>query len=235
MDEPLLYASLVKKIAFSIMKRLPLHVQEHDKEDIFHAGMIGLLSALKRFDPTKDVPFEVYARYRITGEIMEYLRSLDHASRRVRAQGRNVRNVRRNLTAQLGRQANPEETAHALGIPLDLYYHVEQQYDHASLQSFDNFLYTEWESIQRDTENTYGPDPSFINESRNINEKIENALALLPENESIVIRLFRDQELTLLEIGNVLNLSEGRVCQLYNIAVVRIRDFLEHNPREHKK
>jgi RNA polymerase sigma factor FliA len=118
------YLPLVRMVAEKIHRRLPPGV---DLTSLVHSGIVGLLEALGRFDPTRGVAFEVYARYRIEGEVMQCLRSLDWASRSVRSWGRKVEAARGRLAGQLSRAPTVEEMAGELNIPLEEYYRVEQK------------------------------------------------------------------------------------------------------------
>src|ERR1700757_4171531 len=118
------YLPLVRYVAEKIHRRLPPGV---DLESLVHSGVVGLLEALERFDPQRGVEFEVYARYRIQGEIMQCLRSLDWVSRSVRAWGRKIEAARSRLAGKFVREPSADEMARELEIPLETYYRVDQQ------------------------------------------------------------------------------------------------------------
>src|ERR1700752_2629098 len=109
------YLPLVRYVAERVHRRLPPGV---DLESLVHAGVVGLLEALERFDPKRGVDFEIYARYRIQGEVMQCLRSLDWVSRSVRSWGRKIEAARLKLAGALVREPQAEEMAKELGIPL---------------------------------------------------------------------------------------------------------------------
>ena len=129
------YLPLARFVAEKVHRRLPPGV---DLESLVHSGVIGLLEALDRFDPKRGVEFEVYARYRIQGEVMQCLRSLDWVSRSVRSWGRKMESARVKLAGQLVREPTADEMANELAIPLDNYYRLDQQLNDATLLSLED-------------------------------------------------------------------------------------------------
>lgn len=224
------YLPLVRFIAEKIHRRLPPGV---DLESLVHAGVVGLMEALKRYDPRRGVDFEVYARYRIQGEVMQSLRSLDWASRSVRAWGRKMEAARSRVAGKLAREPTAEEIANELEVPLDTYYRLDQQVNDAVLLSLDDLSTAsevEWEKTQeRCIQNPYLDPLSFV-ESKDLVEKLASAIDELPERERIVLTLYYYEEMTLREIGEVLDLSEGRICQIFAQAVARLRLALGIDP-----
>jgi RNA polymerase sigma factor for flagellar operon FliA len=221
------YLPLVRLVAERIHRRLPPGI---DVESLVHSGVVGLLEALERYDPKRGVEFQSYARYRIQGEIMEYLRSLDWVSRSVRAWGRKVATARSHLSGRLGREASPEEMADALGIPLEEYYRVEQKVTEGTLLSLEDLSIVsedEWRKAREHFFNDPFQDPLTLLESKDLVRKMTQAIDQLPERERLVVTLYYHEELTLKEIGEVLNLSEGRISQIHAQAVSRLRQALE--------
>src|SRR6267142_4974983 len=129
------YLPLVRFVAERVHRRLPPGV---DLESLIHSGVVGLLQALDRFDPKRGVEFEVYARYRIQGEVMQCLRSLDWVSRSVRSWGRKMEAARAKLAGQFVREPTAEEMAKELEIPLERYFRFDQQVNDATLLSLDD-------------------------------------------------------------------------------------------------
>jgi RNA polymerase sigma factor for flagellar operon FliA len=219
------YLPLVRFVAEKIHRRLPPGV---DLESLIHSGVVGLLEALKRFDPQRGVEFEVYARYRIQGEVMQCLRSLDWVSRSVRSWGRKIEAARAKLAGKFIREPDAEEMAKELDIPLENYYRLDQQVSHATLLSMDDLTVTSesgWEGAQKFTQNAYLDPLSFV-ESKDLVHKLASAVEALPERERMVVTLYYHEELTLREIGEILDLSEGRICQIFAQAVRRLRGAL---------
>jgi RNA polymerase sigma factor for flagellar operon FliA len=226
------YLPLVRFVAEKVHRRLPPGV---DLEPLIQSGVVGLLEALKRYDPKRGVDFEVFARYRIQGEVMQCLRSLDWVSRSVRAWGRKIEAAKARLAGQLVREPSAEELAKELEIPLETYYRVDQQLNDATLLSLEDLSVSseaEWErSQEKQPQNSFIDPLSFV-ESKDMVEKLALALEELPERERMVVTLYYHEELTLREIGEILELSEGRICQIFGQAVARLRIALGVKPRE---
>ncbi|MGH9428716.1 MAG: FliA/WhiG family RNA polymerase sigma factor, partial [Terriglobia bacterium] len=195
---------------------------------------VGLLEALQRYDHSRGVSFQTYARYRIQGEIIEYLRSLDWVSRSVRAWGRKVTAARNRVEGWLGREANPDEMAAELEVSLDEYYRVHQKVSEAALLSLEDLATTsegEWKDAQDLFSDNPFQDPLGALEKKDLVAKLTTALNTLPERERLVLTLYYYEELTLKEIGHIMELSEGRICQIHTQAVTRLRPALglKHN------
>jgi RNA polymerase sigma factor for flagellar operon FliA len=220
------YLPLVRFVAEKIHRRLPPGV---DLESLINSGVVGLLEALERYDPKRGVEFEIFARYRVQGEIMQCLRSLDWVSRSVRSWGRKMESARARLAGQLVREPTAEEMANELQIPLENYFRLDQQVNDATLLSLDDLSIAsegDWEKAQEGyTQNSFLDPLSFV-ESKDLVEKLTAAVELLPERERMVVTLYYHEELTLREIGEILELSEGRICQIFAQAVGRLRGAL---------
>jgi RNA polymerase sigma factor FliA len=226
------YLPLVRFVAEKVHRRLPPGV---DLEPLIQSGVVGLLEALKRYDPKRGVDFEVFARYRIQGEVMQCLRSLDWVSRSVRAWGRKIEAARARLAGELVREPSAEELARALEIPLETFYRVDQQLNDATLLSLEDLSVSsesEWERSQEKQSYSGFVDPLSFVESKDMVEKLASAVEELPERERTVVTLYYHEELTLREIGEILDLSEGRICQIFGQAVARLRVTLGVKPRE---
>jgi RNA polymerase sigma factor for flagellar operon FliA len=220
------YLPLVRFVAEKIHRRLPPGV---DLESLINSGVVGLLEALDRYDPKRGVEFEIFARYRIQGEIMQCLRSLDWVSRSVRSWGRKMEAARAKLAGQLVREPTAEEMATELQIPLENYFRLDQQVNDATLLSLDDLSIAseaDWERTQEKyTQNSFLDPLSFV-EGKDLVEKLTAAVEVLPERERLVITMYYHEELTLREIGEILELSEGRICQIFGQAVGRLRNAL---------
>lgn len=226
------YLPLVRLVAERIHRRLPPGI---DVGSLIHSGIVGLLEALQRYDPKRGVAFQTYARYRIQGEIMEYLRSLDWVSRSVRAWGRRMSAARARLTGKFGREASPEEMAKELGVSLEEYYRVDQKVNDATLLSLEDLSVAseeEWRRAQEKFANNPFQDPLVCVEGKDLVEKLASAIDTLPERERLVVTLYYHEELTLREIGEMLGLTEGRICQIHSQAVLRLRQALGEQPVE---
>src|SRR5262249_13094760 len=219
------FLPLVRLIAERIHRRLPPGM---DLESLVQAGVMGLLEALDRYDPARGA-FHPYARYRIQGEIMEYLRSLDWASRSVRAWGRKAAAARTRLTGRLGREASAEEMAAELGVSLRQYYRADRKLNDAVVLNLDDVSVAsekEWETAREEFGQRAGQDPLTLLENKNLVGKLTAAIEELSERERLVVTLYYHEELTLREIGEILNLTEGRISQIHGQALSRLRQSL---------
>jgi RNA polymerase sigma factor for flagellar operon FliA len=220
------FLPLVRSIAERIHRRLPPGM---DLESLVQAGVMGLLEAVDRYNPDRGV-LQTYARYRIQGEIMEYLRSLDWASRSIRAWGRKAAAARNRLTGRLGREASAEEMASELGVSLKQYYRVDQKLNEAMLLSLDDLSLAseeEWKKAQEEFCQHSFQDPLTFLESKNLIEKLTTAIDTLSERERLVVTLYYHEELTLREIGEILDLTEGRISQIHGQALSHLRHSLD--------
>ena len=216
---------LVEGIARHLHRRLPPSV---DFDALVNSGVVGLLEALDRYDPARGVSFAVYAKYRIYGEMIQCLRSLDWVSRSIRAWGRRFAAARERLTVELCREADSEEMARALDLPLEQYHRINQQVcDHGRL-SLDDPSCSELDLIMDRSAN--GPelyrDPGHHMEQTDLVDKLKRAVAQLPERERVVVTLRHYRELKFREIGEGLGVTEARICQIYVRARKRLYQAL---------
>ncbi len=230
------YLPLVRTVAERVYRRLPPGI---DLDSLIHSGIVGLMQALQRYDSKRGVAFQTYARYRIQGEIIEYLRSLDWVSRSVRSWGRRVATARNRLTGKLGREASPEEMAGELGVSLDEYYRVDQKVNASTLLSLEEVTAVSeenWKKTQDGFTKNPFQDPLSAVEDKDLVEKLAGGIEELPERERLVVTVYDHEELTLREIGEVLHLTEGRICQIHAQAVVKLRQHLQiEEPRRSTK
>jgi RNA polymerase sigma factor for flagellar operon FliA len=220
------YLPLVRLVAGRIHRRLPPGI---DMQSLIHSGIVGLLEALQRFDPGRGVPFLTYAPRRIQGEIMEYLRSLDWVGRSVRSWGRRVTATRTRLLCKFGREASPEEMANELGVSLEKYYQLDQTVNDATLLSLEELHGASekerWWTPEKSASNPF-QDPFVCFEGKELVEKLAGAIEELPERERLVVTLYYHEELTLREIGEILGLTESRICQMHAQVVSCLRQAL---------
>ena len=220
------YLPLVRLVAERVHRRLPPGV---DLESLIHSGVVGLLQALDRFDPKRGVDFEIYARYRIQGEVMQCLRSLDWVRRSVRSWGRKIEGAKTKLAAKFAREPTAEEIAKELEIPLESYFRLDQQVNEATLLSLEDLSIAseaDWERAQEKYIDSPFLDPLSVVEGKDLLEKLASGVAALPERDRLVVTLYYYEELTLREIGQILDLSEGRVCQILAQVVSCLRATL---------
>jgi RNA polymerase sigma factor for flagellar operon FliA len=218
------YHSVVQREATYIHRRLPPWV---DLDSLSQSGMVGLLDALTRYEVSRQETFALYVRYRIRGEIMEYLRSLDWASRGVRSWGRKLARAGHRCAERLGREASAEDIATELGVSLARYYQLDQRVDASWMLSLEQLgTFTEEEAAVRQEVASPGPDPATIAEQRNREAWVTTACEDLSERERLVLQLYYHEELTLKDIGALLHLTEGRISQIHSRALLRLREVL---------
>ena len=216
-------APLVKRIAYHFMARLPASVQV---DDLIQAGLLGLLDAAKNFDDTQGAQFETYAIQRIRGSILDELRQADWLPRNVRKNLRRIEAAISSLEQQHGRPPREQELAEVLGVPLDEYQHMLLESRGYQLLHYEDFQESE-DSDFFDvflSQNQIGP--LDVLEDQRFRRALVQAISVLPEREKIVMGLYYEQEMNLKEIGEVLGVSESRVCQLHSQAVARLRSRL---------
>jgi RNA polymerase sigma factor for flagellar operon FliA len=220
------YLPLVHLVAEKIHRRLPRRV---DLESLIHSGVVGLLEALERFDPQRGDDFEVYARYRIHGEVIQYLRSLDWISRSVRSWGRKIDAARIKLAGKFVREPTAEEMAKELDVSLDHYFHLDQQVNDAPLLSLEALSLASKADRQgaheKFSHNSFLDPFSFV-ERKDLIVKLRAAIENLPERERLIVTLYYHEDLTLKKIGEKLQVSESRICQIVGQIVIRLRNVL---------
>lgn len=210
---------LVRRQALNLRTRLPPSV---DLDDLIQAGTIGLLDAMKRYDPTQGVSFATFASQRIRGAMLDELRSRDWVPRSVRRVSREVDATLRQLEQRLGRPPEEREMAAALGVELAEYQRMLLDTNGSYLVALDEMSDEELDA--RSSEHSASPFVAFADERNR--ERLVKAIEALPERERLVLALYYQEELNLKEIGAVLGVSESRVCQLHSQAVARLRQRL---------
>ncbi|MFN9153180.1 MAG: RNA polymerase sigma factor FliA, partial [bacterium] len=211
---------LVKRIAYHFMTRLPASV---DVDDLIQAGLIGLLDASDNFDSTQGAQFETYAVQRIRGSMLDELRHADWLPRNVRKNLRKIEAAVAKLEQKFGRQPNETELADEMNVPLSDYQHMLSDARGSQLLHYEDFQ----ESDDNDFFDFFLADnqsnPLAIIEEKGFRQMLVNAISNLPEREKLVMGLYYEKELNLKEIGQVLGVSESRICQLHSQAVARLR------------
>lgn len=220
------HAPLVKRIAYHLMTRLPPSVQA---EDLIQAGMIGLLEASKNYNPTLGASFETYAGIRIRGAMLDEIRKGDWAPRSLHRKVREMAKAVAEVEREKGRDARDAEVAEKLGMSLDEYYEILADATSHRLFSLEELPAGEDGMADGLVASIQGPDVDVENE--HFRQALAKAVASLPERERLVLSLYYNEELNLREAGEVLGVSESRVCQIHGQALVRLRarmsDWLE--------
>jgi RNA polymerase sigma factor for flagellar operon FliA len=229
----LTYAPLVKYVAGRLGSGLPAHV---DEADLVSYGLLGLIGAIDRFDPEREIKFETYAVARIRGAIIDELRSLDWVPRSVRSRAREIERTIAELERRLGRPPEDEEIAAKLGISEDELQESLTDISRTSIAALDEL----WSASPSggdpvaliDTiEDPLAAEPQAEMAQTEVRELLGEAIARLPEREKVVVTLYYYEELTLREIGEVLGVTESRVSQLHTKAVLRLRSRLSSPAR----
>lgn len=220
------HVDLVRYIVGRVTVTLPESV---DREDLVSAGIIGLIKAVDRFDPERGVKFETYASTVIRGEVMESLRARDWAPRSLRRQGREIARTIGELEAQLGYPPSDEEIAEALQMDVAEYHEVLGKISSTLVLSLDEIM--EDQPHLRPKPIKAGQDASYRNpadalEQAEIQQMIAQAIEQLPEREKHIIALYYQEDLTLREIGEVLGVTESRICQIHAQAISRLHGHL---------
>ncbi len=212
------HASLVKRIAYHLMSRLPACVQV---EDLIQSGMIGLLEASKNYDPSQGASFETYAGIRIRGSMLDEIRKGDWAPRSLHRKVREISQAIRQIEGEQGREAKDTEVAERLDLSLAEYHQVLQDASSHQILSFEDLQSKDAGMSDGLSEKIAGPLESAMEEDTKA--ILAKAIETLPERERLVMALYYDEELNLKETGEVLGVSESRVCQIHSQAMFRLR------------
>jgi len=217
------FAPLVRHVVERVASTLPRNV---DHEDLYSAGVLGLLDAHAKFDPKKGVKFETYAVWRIKGAVLDQLRALDWVSRSMRRKARNLDGVTRKLDQKLGRAASEEEVAREMKMSRPDFYRLLDHVRGAVLVSLDESR--SGEDQEPSTLADHLPDPNALDVEARLEESQAHAVILktldqLPEQERLVVALYYYERMTLSEIGRALGISESRVSQVHSRAMSRMR------------
>ena len=219
----LTYAPLVKYVAGRLGSGLPSHV---DDDDLVSYGLLGLIGAIERYDPGRDIKFETYAISRIKGSIIDELRSMDWVPRSVRARARDIERAIGELEGKLGRAPTDAEIAAKIGSTEDELNDSLSEIARTSIAALDE-LWTvsggDQIALIDTIEDTDVPDPQAALSQTEMREAIADSIARLPEREKLVVTLYYYEELTLREIGEVLGVTESRVSQLHTKAILRLK------------
>jgi RNA polymerase sigma factor for flagellar operon FliA len=212
------YLPVVRRIAMKLVRRLPSQIT---MDDLIGAGWVGLVEALRKRDTVpSEEQFETYAAYRVKGAILDYLRSLDPMTRKMRGASRQITAAIKTLTARVGRAPNEDEIAKELGVDLEAYHvllHDVSQSDPTRIELSD----------------LYGPRssnesaPDIMASRREIADQIASAVEQMPERLQLILSLYYQEDCSFREVGEVLGVTEARICQLHAEAIHRIRAYLD--------
>ncbi len=216
----------VRYIARHIHDRLPQHVP---MEDLVHAGVLGLMDALTKYDEGRQVQFKTYAKFRIRGAILDSLRELDWSPRDLRRKARLIEVTSTRLGNELGRSASEQELADALSLPLDAFQRLLGEIEGLDLGGFhvegsDN---SPDEDVCEYLPGNPEESPYFLTMKSELRRFLVRAIEELSEKEQQVLSLYYYEELTMKETGAVLGVGESRVSQIHSLALLRLRARLQ--------
>lgn len=216
-DQIVRHASLVKRIAYHLLNRLPPTVQI---DDLIQAGMVGLLEAAGNFNPEMGASFETFAGIRIRGSMIDEIRRSDWTPRSVHRKFRSVSDAIRKIENETGQDANDSDVAQALGISLSEYHQILIDSSSSRIYSIDTMEEnTQDAAIPSSSEKA--PEEAFSSDE--YQRQLAESIRQLPDKEQLVMSLYYDDELNFREIGEILEVTESRICQLHGQAILRIK------------
>jgi RNA polymerase sigma factor for flagellar operon FliA len=219
------YSPLVKYVAGRVGVGLPPNIEQ---ADLVSYGVFGLIDAIEKFDIERAIKFETYAISRVRGQIIDELRLIDWIPRSVRYKAREVERAYADLEGQLHRTPTEAEVAARMGIAVGDLHHIFSQVSYVNVVALDELLSVGGEKGDKLTlgdtlEDKGAPDPVLAFEGEETKYLLARAINQLPEREKIVVTLYYYEGLTLSEIGQVLGVTESRICQMHTKAVLQLR------------
>jgi len=190
-------------------------------EDLIGHAVVGLIDAVEKFDPERNVKFETYALSRIRGEVIDVIRSLDWAPRSVRRQESELRRAYAKLEMEHGRAATDQEVMEYLGIGIAELEKMLADVGQSAVLSLDDVISTGGDVLASPAEGT-GEDPADCAQRSDQKRQLARAIDELPERERMVVALYYYENLTQKEIAATLGVTESRVCQIHTKAVLRL-------------
>ncbi len=222
------YAPLVKYIAHRIAVKLPPHIEI---DDLINTGIIGLIDAAEKFDPDRGIQFKTYAEFRIRGTILDELRAQDWVPRSLRKKVSRLGQVVRVLEQKFGRPPSDEEVAENMNIDMEeLYKTIEQSAGFSLLNLEDlsgNLSRNKRRALLTHLSSSDKKNPLILLNIHEVRNKLAAFIDELPSQERLVISLYYFDELTMKEIGKVMDITESRVSQIHSRALIRLRGKLK--------
>jgi RNA polymerase sigma factor for flagellar operon FliA len=210
---------LVKAIAIRVHENLPVHIE---LDDLIHAGVLGLFDAVEKYDATKNVVFQSYAKHRIKGAILDSLRQLDWASRDMRRRQKQADTVSRDFTAKFGRVPTEAEVAEQMGVTAERWRNMAME-----LRNTGPVSTSPREDLDRPQEMEFAaaPDvrPDNICERRELRVTLDRAIGQLPERYQKVVFLYYTNQMTMKQIGDLLGVNESRISQIHKTALKKMQ------------
>ncbi len=231
LKEKILLANLplISYISERLAVSLPHSVELDDLKSL---GILGLIDAIENYKPEKQVRFTSYAALRIKGSIIDGLRSLDWVPRSVRKKARNLEKLLHQMEGEFGRPVTEKEMAARLGVGLQEYQVMLEEVSPITFLSLNDTVYEDGDQAIRlgdviEDSESFGPYSDL--ERKEVKQILVGGINSLPEREKLVLALYYYEELTLKEIGEVMQISESRVCQIHTEAMLRLRGKLRHS------
>ncbi|MEW6441385.1 MAG: FliA/WhiG family RNA polymerase sigma factor [bacterium] len=221
------YLPMVKAMAHRLLARMP---KELDPQDLVNAGIVGLLQAMRDFDPSRNVRLQTYAYVRIRGAMLDALREHDWVPRTFRDCYKKYIQSIQKLAERLGRQPDAEEIREALGLSDEMYEAFLERARPLSFLSLEDLPLSR-EAIEGISKSTFSArmrDPGQSAELTEVRDHLAKAIDVLPEKERRVVQLYYYEELNMKEIGKVLGVGESRVCQIHTQALMRLKAWMQH-------
>ncbi|MBL0716757.1 MAG: FliA/WhiG family RNA polymerase sigma factor [Desulfosarcina sp.] len=220
------YLPYVKRIVHRLAIHLPSKIIEID--DLVNAGVIGLIQAVNRYDPERKNKFITYAVYRIKGAVLSELRSRDYLSRNNRKKIRELEMTHLKLEQKFAREVKDIEVAEDMGVSIEQFYQIKKNAGifFVSFEELGGFSKKEKEKLVDSFVEDSEDDALSMLRLKEVRNEIARILAILPGKEKIVISLYYQDELTMKEIGKVLDITESRVSQIHSSAIIHLREKL---------
>jgi len=210
----------------STAQRLSIYANSaQDTDDLVNAGIIGLMDAIERYDPSKGASFKNYAQHRIRGSIMDEIRSMDWVPYSTRDKARKIERVHAELEQNGDRTPDEEDIAKAMGMTLQQYHDTLLEINRMTISLLDDIFYDDDEVADTD-ENSNNPEKELL--MTEAEALMGDAIERLPEKEKLVITLYYYEEMTMKDIGKTINLTESRVCQIHSSAILRLHARLRY-------
>jgi RNA polymerase sigma factor FliA len=223
------YAPLIRFIAQKIASRLPANIE---LDDLISCGVIGLMDAIQKFDPTRDNKFKTYAEFRVRGAILDELRAQDWVPRSIREKAKLIERTYAKLEAEYGRPATDEEMCAHLEISQEEFYVLLNKAKSVSLLNIDDsatFNRGDKKLLAGIMERDKTTNPFNAVSFKYSKDKIKEGIMALPEKQRLVLSLYYYEDLNLKEIGQVLDVTESRVSQLHTQAIMKLKARLKDN------
>ena len=218
------YSPLIRFVAQRIASRLPSNI---DIEDLISSGVIGLMDAIDKYDPSRDNKFKTYAEFRIRGAIFDELSSHDWVPRSVRDKAKRLDRMAADLEQKFGRKATDDELSQALGMPIEDFFDMNAKVKGVQLLSIDDFGGTNGNSERRSLldslENPNSKNPFAQLRNASARDILRKHIDELPEKQKLVLQLYYFEDLNLKEIGRILEVTESRVSQLHTQAIEKLK------------